>query len=252
MSGLTPETVRGIIGTAVQINPANAPAALSALQNYDLAYQANQDSIVQNDLQNQVAAAQQQNTTNQGTISDLQSQIAAGQAALSARIAADAAALTAAVNAQRATDVAAAEKCTQDDITHIETLVASYNLAARENARLVSAGNANFSPSLSQDLSGEIQQLEQKRAELKASIEQHSRDFVDLRDAMPERIPDTNVHILDDYTMWVLVLSYSLFIFSVIFYYCHIHSYALNSILISTISAGILTIFIFILMILLL
>ena len=252
MSDFTPDTVRGIVGTAVQMNPANAPAALSALQNYDLAYQARQDSIIQNDLQTQVSAAQQQNTTNQATITDLQNQITAGQAALSAQIAADNTALTNAVNSQKAADAAAAQKCTQDDINHIQSLLGNYNFVVQENARLVEASNMNYSPSLSQDLSGEIQQLLQQQAELKASIEQTNRDFVDLRDAMPEQIPDTNVNILDDYTMWVLVLSYSLFVVSVIFYYCHIHSYSFNSILTSTITAGILTVFIFLLMILLL
>lgn len=145
-------------------------------------------------------------------------------------------------------------KCTGQDIYNINRLVGTFTAALAQNAKLVAASTQNYNQTSgqAQNLSGEIQQLEQKQAELKASIEQHSRDFVDLRDAMPELIPDTNVHILDDYTMWVLVLSYSLFIVSVIFYYCHIHNYALNSILISTISAAILTIFIFILMILLL
>jgi hypothetical protein len=148
----------------------------------------------------------------------------------------------------------AAEKCNKQDIYSINRLVGTFNAALAQNAKLVttSTQNLNQSSGQAQDLGVEIQQLEQKQAELKASIEQHSRDFVDLRDAMPELIPNTNVHILDDYTMWVLVLSYSLFIVSVIFYYCHIHNYALNSILISTISAGIITVFIFILMILLL
>jgi hypothetical protein len=147
-----------------------------------------------------------------------------------------------------------AQKCKAQDTYDINILVATFNAALAQNAKLVttSTQNLNQSSGQAQDLSGQIQQLEQQQAELKASIEQHSRDFVDLRDAMPELIPNTNVHILDDYTMWVLVLSYSLFIVSVIFYYCHIHNYALNSILISTISAGIITVFIFILMILLL
>jgi hypothetical protein len=94
--------------------------------------------------------------------------------------------------------------------------------------------------------------LYQQKAELVASIEQHERDFIDLRDALPEVLPSTSVHVLDDYTMWMLVLSYSLFMVSVIFYYCYINSYTMGSILTSTVGAAIITIFLFILTILLL
>jgi len=253
MTDYTPDTVRGLFSTAVQMNPAAAPAYLNNMQQYDMAYQARQDNIVQNNLQEQLGTAQQETAQVQATATSLQSQVEEDQAILQQQIQTDATALASAVAAQKLADTTQYSQCTWDDKSNIQKLLATYDDLVIQNARLVAASNRiNQDPSISTDLSGEIQELQQKQAALKGSIEQTNRDFVDLRDAMPEQIPNTNVHLLDDYTMWILVLSYSLFVVSVIFYYCHTHNYALNSILISTVTAGILTIFLFLLMILLL
>jgi len=75
-----------------------------------------------------------------------------------------------------------------------------------------------------QDLTLQIQSL-------KSSTERHDRDFVEL-----EQSPSPNtssIHVLDDYTLWVLLLSYLIFATAICFYYSHIHLYSISSILIS-------------------
>jgi len=142
--------------------------------------------------------------------------------------------------------------CNAEDYVNIKNILKSYTTAVNNNTALVkSVGIQDIANRLTA-VAEKNAYLEQEKAAMISSIEQHERDFVDLRDALPEVLPTTSVHILDDYTMWMLVLSYSLFVVSVIFYYCYIHSYTPTSILISTVSAAFLTIILFILTILLL
>jgi len=142
--------------------------------------------------------------------------------------------------------------CSARDNTNMQTLINSYDTAVQRNQSLVKSLQVQNNAKRMDAATDKFGLLTQQKAELIASIEQHERDFIDLRDALPEVLPSTSVHVLDDYTMWMLVLSYSLFIVSVIFYYCYINSYTMGSILTSTVGAAIITIFLFILTILLL
>jgi len=142
--------------------------------------------------------------------------------------------------------------CTARDRTNMVAIRDSYHAARQRNQSLSQTLQVQNNAKRIDAAAGKFSLLTQQKADLIASIEQHERDFVDLRDALPEVLPSTSVHILDDYTLWMLVLSYSLFMVSVIFYYCYINSYTPTSILVSTVGAGLVTIFLFILMILLL
>jgi Ca2+-dependent lipid-binding protein len=75
-----------------------------------------------------------------------------------------------------------------------------------------------------QDLTKQIQSL-------KSSTERHDRDFVELEQSTS---PNTSsIHVLDDYTLWTLLLSYILFAVAICFWYSHIHLYSISSILMS-------------------
>jgi hypothetical protein len=75
-----------------------------------------------------------------------------------------------------------------------------------------------------QDLTLQIQSL-------KSSTERHDRDFVELEQSTS---PNTSsIHVLDDYTLWVLLLSYLVFATAICFWYSHIHLYSISSILMS-------------------
>jgi chromosome segregation ATPase len=142
--------------------------------------------------------------------------------------------------------------CSAQDYTSINNLLNTHAQAMKQNTTLVKSISIQDNVKRLEDLQQQNVYLKQEKADLIASIEQHERDFIDMREALPEVLPNTSIHTLDDYTLWILVMSYSLFVISVIFYYCYINGYTMNAILISTVSAALLTMFLFILMILLL
>jgi chromosome segregation ATPase len=142
--------------------------------------------------------------------------------------------------------------CTAQDYTNIKNLLKTYTTAVQHNASLVKSATIQDNVKRLEGLEEQNAYLKQKKAELVSSIEQHERDFVDMRDALPEVLPNTSLHTLDDYTLWILILSYSLFVVSMIFYYCYVSNYTITSILVSSVSAVILTIFLFIIMIIVL
>ena len=73
--------------------------------------------------------------------------------------------------------------------------------------------------------------LNNKIQELTSSTGRHSRDFIDLEKALE---PNTSsIHVLDDITLWMLLLSYILFAVSIVFWYSHIHMYSISSIAMS-------------------
>jgi hypothetical protein len=73
--------------------------------------------------------------------------------------------------------------------------------------------------------------LNNKIQELTSSTGRHSRDFIDLEKVLE---PNTSsIHVLDDITLWMLLLSYILFAVSIVFWYSHIHMYSISSIAIS-------------------
>ena len=82
-----------------------------------------------------------------------------------------------------------------------------------------------------QSLISQITDVSAQIVQLKGSIERHDRDFIDLENSIP---PNTSViHTLDDYTMWILLLSYIIFAISIVFWYSHTNYYTITSILTS-------------------
>jgi chromosome segregation ATPase len=148
--------------------------------------------------------------------------------------------------------MATTRQCTPSDAANITNIINTYSAASNQNAEMISSILVQDNVKRLDQAATQNIELQQKKAELIASIEQHERDFIDLRDALPEVLPNTSVHVLDDYTMWVLVLSYGIFAISMIFYYCYTGGYSIGSIVTSTVGAAVLTIFLGVLMILLL
>ena len=74
--------------------------------------------------------------------------------------------------------------------------------------------------------------LNQQIQSLTSSTERHNRDFVELEKVVVPNV--SSVRVLDDYTLWTLMISYLLFACSIIFWYSHIHVYSLSAIAKST------------------
>jgi len=70
--------------------------------------------------------------------------------------------------------------------------------------------------------------LNQQIESITSSTERHNRDFVDLEQIVVPNV--SSIRVLDDYTLWTLMISYLLFALSIVFWYSHIHMYSLSSI----------------------
>jgi len=98
---------------------------------------------------------------------------------------------------------------------------------------------------LNRTLNHEKAQLKAQIRELKTSVERHNRDFIDL-----EGDVETNtgaLHTIDDYTLWILILSYLLFAIAAVFCYCHLNNYTWKSIGIGVGIAAFISFFMFVL-----
>jgi len=82
-----------------------------------------------------------------------------------------------------------------------------------------------------QTLKAEKTTLETTRNKSNARAEQLDRDFVDEREALPETLTSSIIHVLDDYTLIVLMISYIFMMLSVIFVYTSLNQYSASSIL---------------------
>ena len=80
-----------------------------------------------------------------------------------------------------------------------------------------------------------------------ARMEQMERDFLDVKGELPESLPSQTIHVLEDYTLVVLLAAYLFGAVAVLFYYIASNGYAIKSILIGTVGASVLSIFLFVL-----
>lgn len=103
-------------------------------------------------------------------------------------------------------------------------------------------GDQFFGTSATPVVRNEVQERNQslvdKKDALTASIkksiaksEQLNRDFEDEKEALPETLTSQVIHVLDDYTLVVLMISYIFMILASIFVYTSINGYSMMSIL---------------------
>jgi hypothetical protein len=110
-----------------------------------------------------------------------------------------------------------------------------------------SSSSLNEVRARNRDLKTRAKKLEGQIDRGTARMEQMERDFLDTKATLPETLPKKIIHVLEDYTLAVLLLAYIFAALAVLFYYVNIHNYALNSILIGTVGIGVLSLFLFIL-----
>jgi len=125
-------------------------------------------------------------------------------------------------------------------LTYINGLPAKINGYADVYKSFVDGEDPSKSPeqvkkiqlnALHENLTHQVESLRVQIGELKGTIERHNRDFIDLDEATTPNI--SSVHVMDDVTLWTLLLSYLVFAFAIIFWYSHTHNYSISSILTS-------------------
>jgi hypothetical protein len=97
------------------------------------------------------------------------------------------------------------------------------------------------------DLKGRVKKLEAHIQQGHARMEQMERDFLDTKAALPETLPNKIIHVLEDYTLAVLLLAYIFGALAVLFYYVNSNMYSIKSILFGSIGLAVVSIFLFIL-----
>ena len=97
------------------------------------------------------------------------------------------------------------------------------------------------------DLSGQLTDLHNKIAQLRLTTEQNDRDFIDTRDALPDVLPSRSmVHVLDSYTLFLVVITYMILALSCVFYYAQRNNYTLTSILIGAGGGALVSLILFV------
>jgi len=79
---------------------------------------------------------------------------------------------------------------------------------------------------VSKQVSDRNAELKRKKEAIKKDIDKKEgiiarsgRDFTDVKDTLPETLPNQTLHVLEDYTVAILLVSYLFMILSFIFYY---------------------------------
>jgi hypothetical protein len=91
------------------------------------------------------------------------------------------------------------------------------------------------------DLQNTLNTLQKDTKQLQGTTERYERDFLDVKGALPERIPTQRLNVLDDYTMLLLAISYLMMALSIVFYYAQVNDYTITSILIGTVGMALIT-----------
>ena len=83
---------------------------------------------------------------------------------------------------------------------------------------LLTIGDNMYSPtsgSVTKDVRSRNRELSEKKAKIEneikeqeAIINRSNRDFTDVRNELPEKIPNKSLHFIEDYTLVILCISY--------------------------------------------
>ena len=79
---------------------------------------------------------------------------------------------------------------------------------------------------VSKQVSDRNAELKRKKEALKKSIDRKEaiisrsgRDFTDVKDTLPETLPNKTLHVLEDYTVAVVLIAYIFMLLSFMYYY---------------------------------
>ena len=137
-------------------------------------------------------------------------------------------------------------------LTTIENVPGELESQTIQFMNLLMTGDSFFGASAAtssvQDVKNRNKELKQTLGEAQAAIskntmivERSERDFVDEKDAAPEKIHDGIAHVLDDYTILVLAISYVFFILLGLLWYMSSNDFSINSIVIGIVGASALS-----------
>jgi len=83
----------------------------------------------------------------------------------------------------------------------------------------------------------------------RATIERANRDFTDLKDTLPEKLPNSHIHFIEDYTLLFVFIAYVFMLIACIYLYTQITTDE-TAIMITKIVIGTIMVTIFFMMLL--
>ena len=81
------------------------------------------------------------------------------------------------------------------------------------------------------ELKQKVDELTTKINRSKAAIERADRDFVDSKEQQPETAPTRTAHVIDDYTILILFISYLFLALTILYWYVQQNNYSTKALL---------------------
>jgi hypothetical protein len=117
----------------------------------------------------------------------------------------------------------------------------------------------NPNASVLQEVAARNKDLKDKKATLQkeiraftAMVERSDRDFVDEKTLVPETLQNNVIHVLDDYTLVLLMVSYVFVALSSLSYYMIVNGFSTYSIITGIVGVVVISIFLILMAMLLL
>jgi hypothetical protein len=109
----------------------------------------------------------------------------------------------------------------EDDISDLRSMITN-DMTTLNGLYATSATNVNAT----NQASIQTDQLEKRKKELikdvemkEAIINRSNRDFSDVKDTLPERLPKKTLNVIEDYTMAILAMSYLFMVIAAVYLY---------------------------------
>ena len=117
----------------------------------------------------------------------------------------------------------------------IENLKSVYtNALASADSIFGSGSTTTFATEIDErnkDLKQKVEELTTKINRSKASIERADRDFVDSKEQQPETMPTRTAHVIDDYTLIILFISYLFLALTILYWYVQQNDFSTKALL---------------------
>lgn len=81
------------------------------------------------------------------------------------------------------------------------------------------------------ELKQKVDELTTKINRSKAAIERADRDFVDSKEQQPETVPTRTAHVIDDYTILILFISYLFLALTILYWYVQQNDFSVKALL---------------------
>jgi hypothetical protein len=120
----------------------------------------------------------------------------------------------------------------KDDIENLKSVYT--NALASADSIFGSGSTTTFATEIdtrNKELKQKVAELTTKINRSKASIERADRDFVDSKEQQPETVPIRTAHVIDDYTLIIMFISYLFLALTILYWYVQQNDFSTKALL---------------------